>query len=791
MAFYAHKRVEPDGEMSRQTVYAHLIGTAQRAGQCLRSVGLENAGYLAGLLHDMGKYTEEFQQYLEAGDPGRRGSVIHTFQGCRYMMEIFHGEGATFPEIVCAELIAFAIGAHHGLFDCVDPAQRLGFSYRCEKKDISYEAAAAALLSEIPEREIRARFKKAAAEVDGIMGRLDEAYGDDRDYAFETGLLARLILSAVIEGDRHDTGAFMSGPHLQTWPEDMGPVWEGRLAYLEGKLAQFPQETPVEKARHAISERCRAFASREPGIFRLNVPTGGGKTLSSLRYALAHGRIYHKNRLIFVSPLLSILEQNARVIHEYVGDDGLILEHHSNVVQTGLSREELDERELLVQSWEAPIIITTLVQLLDTLFAGKTTAVRRFQALCGSVIVIDEVQTVPAKMLTLFNLAVQFLSEQCAATVVLCSATQPELECAAHPLREKPEEMVPRDETLWAAFHRTELIRLPDRRLEELPEWIAEQMETTESLLVVCNKKSEAAYLLEKTKSEEYGSFHLSAGMCMQNRRDVLEALRTALARREKVLCIATQVIEAGVDISFDAVVRLTAGMDSVVQAAGRCNRGGESRVPRPVYTMNCADEKLGMLRDIRRGKDATLSLMEAFQRMPEKLGGNLFSEEAIRYYYRAVYRDMEEGEQDYYIKEQGTSLFDLMADNRRYADEGCAGAEMFCLRQAFKTAGRYFSVFQEDTTDVLVPYGKGKELIAELCRERCRHDAEHRAAVLQEAAAYCVGIYPYQKKQLEEKGALHSVCDDCARALAEGFYDDTVGLVTETEKHEFWEVRE
>ena len=164
MAFYAHKRVEPDGEMSRQTVYAHLIGTAQRAGQCLRSVGLENTGYMAGLLHDMGKYTEEFQQYLEAGDPGRRGSVIHTFQGCRYMMEIFHGEGATFPEIVCAELIAFAIGAHHGLFDCVDPAQRLGVSYRWEKKDISYEAAAAALLSEIPEREIRARFKKAAAE---------------------------------------------------------------------------------------------------------------------------------------------------------------------------------------------------------------------------------------------------------------------------------------------------------------------------------------------------------------------------------------------------------------------------------------------------------------------------------------------------------------------------------------------------------------------------------------------------------------------------------------------------
>ncbi len=789
MAFYAHKREGPDGEPIRQTVYAHLVGTAQRAGQCLRSAGLENTGYLAGLLHDMGKYTEAFQRYLEAGDPGQRGSVIHTFQGCRYIMDTFHGPEATFPEIVCAELIAFAIGAHHGLFDCVDPAQRLGLPYRCEKRGVAYEAAAAAFLSEVPEREIRALFKKAAAEVDECMGRLDETYADDRDYAFETGLLARLLLSAVIEGDRCDTAAFMNGARPQTWPEDMGPVWEKRLEYLEGKLAQFPQETPVQKARHAISERCRAFASRKPGIFRLNVPTGGGKTLSSLRYALAHGVAYHKKRLIFVSPLLSILEQNAKVIHAYVGDEELILEHHSNVVQTGLSQEELDERELLVQSWEAPIIITTLVQLLNTLFAGKTTAVRRFQALCGSVVVIDEVQTVPAKMLTLFNLAIQFLSEQCAATVVLCSATQPELECAAHPLREKPEEMVPRDEALWVAFRRTELVRLPDRRLEELPEWIGEQMETVKSLLVVCNKKSEAAYLLEKTKSAEYRSFHLSAGMCVQNRRDVLENLRRALARGEKVLCIATQVIEAGVDISFDAVVRLTAGMDSVVQAAGRCNRGGESQAPRPVYAVNCSDEKLGMLRDIQRGKDATLSLMEAFQRTPEKFGGDLFSEEAIRYYYRAVYRDMAEGEQDYYVNEQGTSLFDLMADNRRYADEGCAGAELFCLRQAFKTAGRYFSVFQEDTTDVLVPYGRGKELIAELCGERCRYDAEHRAAVLREAAAYCVGLYPYQKKRLEEKGTLHSVCGDCAWVLAEGFYDDALGLVTETENREFMEV--
>ncbi len=789
MAFYAHIRVGPGGETIRQTVYAHLVGTARRAGQCLRSVGLENTGYLAGLLHDIGKYTAEFQRYLETGDPGQRGSVIHTFQGCRYILESFHGPEASFPEIVCAEVIAFAVGAHHGLFDCVDPAQRLGLPYRCEKQNIAYGTAVAAFLSEVPEKEIRALFEKAAAEIDGVMARLEEGYADDRDYAFEVGLLARLVLSAVIEGDRRDTAAFMSGAALQAWPEDRSPVWAGRLAHLEGMLAQFSCRTPVERARHAISERCRAFADREPGIYRLNVPTGGGKTLSSLRYALAHGGAYHKKRLIFVSPLLSILEQNAKVIHEFVGDEELILEHHSNVVQTGLPREELDERELLVQSWDAPIIITTLVQLLNTLFDGKTTAVRRFQALCGSVIVIDEVQTVPGKMLTLFNLAMEFLSEQCGATVVLCSATQPELEGADHPLRRTPEEMVPKDEALWAAFRRTELFRLPDRRLEELPEWIIGQMEQTESLLVVCNKKSQAAYLLERTKSEDYKSFHLSAGMCMAHRREVLEDLRTALGRKEKVLCIATQVIEAGVDISFATVVRLTAGMDSIVQAAGRCNRSGESEAPRPVYAVNCADEKLGMLRDIQRGKDATLSLMETFQNAPERFDGDLFSEESIRYYYRAVYRDMAEGEQDYYIKEQGTSLFDLMADNRRYADESCAGVEKFCLRQAFKTAGRYFSVFQEDSTDVLVPYGEGKELIAELCGERCRYDMAYRASVLQKAGSYCVGVYPYQKKLLEQAGALRSVCGDCALVLAEGFYSGAVGLVTETERQEFTEV--
>ena len=789
MKYYAHIREIQNGEAARQTVHEHLTQTARRASQCLQAVGLGRAAYLAGLLHDMGKYTADFQEYLSAGEQGKRGSVIHTFQGCRYLMEHFHRESNEPQEIIGSELIAFAIGAHHGLFDCVDSARRVGLQYRAEKQNMSFEEAVGAFEAEIPAEEIKRLFAEAAKEIDRVVIRLDETYTSDSEYAFEAGLLARLLLSAVIEGDRCDTAAFMNGAAPHALPTDMVPIWKDRLEYLEKKLDCFPRNTPIAAARHTISEQCRAFAAHKPDIFRLNVPTGGGKTLSSLRYALAHAMHYNKRRLIFTSPLLSILEQNASVIHEFVGDDRLILEHHSNVVQTERTADELDERELLVQSWDAPIIITTLVQLLNTMFSGKTTAIRRFQALCDSVIVIDEVQTVPVKMLTLFNLAIQFLSEQCGATVVLCSATQPELEGADHPLRRKPEEIVPRDAALWAAFRRTELRRASDRRLEELPDLIRAEMDTAESLLVVCNTKSEAAYLLEKTRSSDYRSFHLSAAMCMQHRREVLAALQETLSRHEKVLCVATQVIEAGVDISFDAVIRLAAGMDSIVQAAGRCNRSGESAVPRPVYTVFCSDEKLGMLQDIQRGKDATLALMNAFQGTPEQFEGDLLSDAAIRYYYRALYQAMTEGLQDYSLGKEKTTLFDLMANNEKYADEHCPNAEGFLLHQAFKTAGAQFTVFDEDTTDILVPYGRGKRLIAELCGDRCRSNPLYRAAVLKEASSYTVGIYPNQKERLEQRQALISVCGGCAWILADGFYDNAVGLTVSEEKQEYMEV--
>ena len=328
----------------------------------------------------------------------------------------------------------------------MDGDHRSGFQHRMEKEDIGYEEAVHSFLQYCAgEEELDTLFAEAEAEIEQAYRKLIPLLRQDEtaseEARFYLGMLARLLLSAVIEGDRRDTAEFeqdMRFPQART-PDELHILWETLSDRVDRKLGELPHRTEVEKARREISDRCRAFAEKPGGIYRLNVPTGAGKTLSSLRYALAHAARYGKSRILFVAPILAIIDQSSKVIRQYIGDDSLILEHHSNVVQTEPAQGELDERELLVQSWNAPIIITTLVQLLNTLFDGRTTAIRRFQALCSSVIVIDEVQTVPVKMLTLFNLALRFLSEQCGATIVLCSATQPELKDAAHPLPVQPQ----------------------------------------------------------------------------------------------------------------------------------------------------------------------------------------------------------------------------------------------------------------------------------------------------------------------------------------------------------------
>lgn len=788
--YYAHT----DGyEQPRQLLRDHNRNAAIIAAKVLKSVGLEHTAYLAGLIHDLGKYTNRFQKYLLGDIHLRQGSVIHSFQACRLLMERYHTRDVNDAIFFSSELIALAVGSHHGLFDCIDEGKTVGLAYRSSRNDIDYEEATAAFFSDcVTPEEFERLLQLSAAELQQWLEQLDiKETSDQTEYDFSLGLLARLLSSAVMEGDRADTANFMKGTTLSEYPEDMKPIWRERLESVERRLDKLSNESKISAVRRQISDLCRNSAEKTPGIYRLYVPTGGGKTLSALRFALAHAAKFHKKRLIFTSPLLSILEQNAAQIREYLGDDALILEHHSNVIQTEQESDTLDQRELLVQSWNAPVIITTLVQLLNTLFDGKTTCVRRFHALCSSVIVIDEVQTVPTKLLSLFNRAMFFLSNYCGATIVLCSATQPSLEKTVHPLRGKIGDIVPYDPELWSVFSRTKINPLPAIREEFMPGLIREIMEHTQSLLVVCNKKTEAARLVEHLNDGTWAIFHLSAGMCVQHRRDVLKDLTARLeairngtqdGQEKKVLCISTQVIEAGVDISFETAIRFATGMDSVIQTAGRCNRNGESNQIRPVYLINCTDEVLTKLPEIRRGKDATIALLDEYSRDPHRYGEDLSSNEAIRFYYHSLYQSMDQGSQDYVVyapdgRPKG-SLYDFLSSNESFLAMAGGNASDYLMHQAFKTAGNAFTVFDQDTVDVLVPYGEGAKLISDLCSARGKKDRIYREDLLRRTNSFTISLYSYQKQKLEDIGALYRICDDSVIALQKEYYSDMIGLI-------------
>ena len=791
--FLAH--IAEDGR--RQSVQQHCKNAAEYASDAVESIDLPNTAYLAALLHDMGKFKSEFTDYLLDAvikkKPVKRGSVNHSFAGVRFTLERWHGsDELNYPEMT-AELLAFAIGSHHGLFDCVDEKQDNGFVHRQTKDGIGYkESVENFLLQCTNQEELDNLFQLAVEEITPIFEKIaglpqqqDDMLANSEIY-FYVGLLGRMLLSAVMEGDRRDTAEFLDKKSILKQPADMRRIWSDCLDRVERKLKKFPSDQPIHKARQQISNDCKAFAEQPGGIYRLKVPTGGGKTLSSLRYALAHAKRWNKSRIVFTSPLLSILDQNAKVIRDYVADDNLILEHHSNLMEPENTCEQLDNLELLTETWASPIIITTLVQLMNTIFSGKTGSVRRFHALCNSIIVIDEVQTVPNKMLTLFNLAVNFLSEICGATIVLCSATQPRLESVTHPLLYSPPDIVPEQQKIWQIFKRTEIQDAGSCRLEELPLQIKNSLTDCTSLLVVCNKKDEAAFLFQMLSDEDVQCFHLSAAMCTAHRRNTLQALEAALENRKasgkKVICVSTQVIEAGVDISFQRVIRLAAGMDSVVQAAGRCNRNAESLTPAKVSVIQCTDETLLRLEDIRRGQAATIALLDAYRKSPERFQNDLAGNEAIAFYYRHLYQSMDIGFQDDVVGEYG-SIFDLLADNPKYADANCPEVDRFFLRQAFRLAGQLFQVFDQDTTDILVPYGKGRDLREALIAASETHgyrDYPYIEKLLEEAKQYSVSLFQYQFDQLLRQKALITVFDGSVYALTDGFYDENTGFSLE-----------
>ncbi len=763
---------ERNGNRIEQSIKNHCIETAEIAATSMKTAGFYNTAYLAGILHDTGKYSQKYQNYLEdsfSGKPVIRGSVTHTFTGVIYLYERYHTEQRSFETMTC-EIICYAIGGHHGEFDVINSEKNNGFIHRlnANRDEIQYEEAINAFSQEcIDENGIDELFEKSVKEIETFYNRFkDECVSKQKtssiDYAL--GLLTRMILSAVIYGDRTSTANFMRADNMA---KSFHPTvkWKEQLDFFEKKLGAFNDDTLINHQRNMISEKCKEFAKHDNGIYRLSVPTGAGKTLSTLRFALTQAERCNKKKIIFIIPLLSILDQNAKVIKEYILDKNILTEHHSNVIMEEDNGERLDRRQLTAEMWESPIIISTLYQLLMMLFSNKTSAIARMRALSDSIIVIDEAQSIPHKVICMFNEAANFLTYYFNTTLVLSSATQPTYENSLYPMRfDNNADMIADDKQMLEVFKRTEIIdcaSTKDMSLEELVDFNIEQIENKTSVLTICNTKSEAKELFNRLKlyKDEYGYelFHLSTSMCMKHRQDTLKEIIECLdARpRRKMICISTQLVEAGIDFSFECVIRVIAGMDNLVQSAGRCNRNNEYGHICKVFLVRLRNEQLTHLDDIKMEQNCTLYLLDKYKENPEVFDNDLLSSKSIKEYYKRFFSEIRNKQIDLYKTKNG-NLFELLSSNTAYRT-GMKDEKPHFLKQAFLEAGKEFTVYDKNTQDVIVPYSAdAKNLICELCSSRIKYDLSYAKKLIKNAKPYTIQLFTYQIEKLQNQGMIH-----------------------------------
>lgn len=788
-----------------QPLREHVRAVAARCGETLAPSGLSRLGYLAGLLHDFGKARACFQAYLHETDEHKkralRGKINHSAAGAQWLAA--HAKPGHDPAMqVTLLLLELAITGHHGgLSDCLTPQGEDKLTRRVfPAARIEQEACARYFLQECAgEAELEALLREARDEVRALIDRVQNTSQNAVLLSCQLGLAARLLLSALVDADRFDAMDFDAGGAVSEPAPADAAFWQALAARLESRLDGFPKDGALSASRRAIADACLAAGSRPGGIYRLYAPTGGGKTLSSLRFALEHVQKNRKTRrdgqetpmarIFYIIPYTTIIEQTAKELRDTLGDEDFIVEHHSGILWDGAGEEqELDLRELYTERWTAPIILTTMVQFLNTLFAGRNGCVRRMQGLQNAVLIFDEIQSIPTKCIGLFNAACTFLSRQCGATILLCTATQPALDRANIPLCYDAD-VIDDPETLFQAFRRTRVVDLRDEGPMDaacLADFCRTRMEEHTGLLVVLNTRSAVKKLFDALRQELDAGIclaHLSTAMCGAHRKKAVREIRRKLERGERVLCVSTQLIEAGVDLSFSCVIRSLAGLENLAQAAGRCNRHGDDPNLHAVYFIQSADEKLKFLQEIREGQRFCAATLAAFAgREADPLSPAMIE----AYYRRRYYSDDAQKRMSYPVTQdkspaltRETSLLELLSVNtpgRQEASHRRPPHTPRVLEQAFATAGDIFQPIDSPTTAVLTPYGEGAVLIQAL--EATRTPKEEMG-LLRRAQPYAVNLFGYELQALEKKGALRELpCGICA--LDERFYDDEAGVTLE-----------
>lgn len=801
--FIAHRR---DKDLKNQTLEEHLSGVAALSQKFAAKLGLETAGELIGLLHDLGKYSNAFQHYLRSalGDfdqdadeyldaTAHKGKIDHSTAGAQLIWNTLNNKGQR--ESASAQILALCIASHHsGLIDCLaagsqSPAHDR-FSKRMQKPE--QDAHLDEVMAKM-DQTIRQRAQQLLADpalITALTGKLGEIFrcNAERDIPaiFQQGLLLRYLFSCLLDADRIDTADFENPVAAQKRQHGRYQHFPVLIERLETKLAGFKTDSPVNKIRKTISDTCLQRAEDDQGIFTLSVPTGGGKTLASLRFALRHAEKHKLERIIYVIPFTSIIDQNAEETRKILepadsNDAGnIVLEHHSNLT----SDKQSWKNKILAENWDAPVVYTTMVQFLETLFGSGTRGARRMHQLARSVLVFDEIQTLPVNCVHLFNNALQFLVDHCGSTAVLCTATQPLLHqvdpgkgCLN--LSANSELMQGQDLSVAQLFEQLRRVKIADRQrpegysFAELAHLALKELKITGSCLLIVNTKKIARRVFELAKEDlpaKTAIFHLSTSMCPAHRKKSLALIKQRLAEKRPVLCISTQLIEAGVDVSFGAVIRLKAGLDSIAQAAGRCNRHGERKDANgqplkgrvSIVNLPAADEQLGMLPDIAIGQAQTDRVLRDFAQAPATFDrGDLLGPTAMarffKYYFFERQADMSYPSHD----EHGNdSLLNLLAQNTKllsnYQRINKRQSPPIVFRQAFMTAAKAFKAINAPTRGVVVPYGeRGREILNELCSA---YEPDKQYALLRETQQYTVNVFPHLLDDLIDAGALHTV---------------------------------
>ena len=813
--YIAHVR-KADGQP--QSLQTHLTETSEIAKLLAAKLDLEQEGELLGLMHDFGKYSHKFQKYIhdETGlfnpdlddeESTPNGSKVdHSTAGAQWVYRELRKIGAEQGSgELFGQMLGLCIASHHGegLIDCLDGEGNPKWIERFNKTD---ELTHLAECEQNADEVVQQKAHELAGEnlirnlLKAVKLILSDSTTNDKIKEFYLGCLTRFLFSCLIDADRINSSDFEREAQKEVRRLTEKPDWQMVIDQVEAKLAGFQNRYPIDEIRRRISSDCLKRAVDPQGIYTLTVPTGGGKTLASLRYALHHAQKHNLDRIIYIIPYTSIIDQNAQVVREILGEDW-VLEHHSNLEPEKQSWQD----KLLCENWDKPIVFTTMVQFLDAWFGGGTRGARHIHPMTNSVLIFDEIQTLPVKCVHLFCNVLNWLTKFGKSTAVLCTATQPLLgelglqnfpedkrgAITARGLLRLPEnaEIMGKYQDLdklFADLSRVE-IRFNEKsggwNVEEAGTFLLEQFQTTPSCLFIVNTKKWAQELYQYCQKQNVppeALFHLSTHQCAAHRKAIFDTIKARLENKEPVICISTKLIEAGVDISMACVIRALGGLDSIAQAAGRCNRHKEVDKGL-VYVLNLQETDFSqILPDIAVGKEKAATIFREFE---EK---DILQPKAMSRYFELYFYNRSD-EMVYLIneKDKNDGLLHWLSDNCFNAGAKFKGyfkndilrkRDLYpLLMQSFKSAGRIFQVIDAPTRSVIVPYGKGKEYITTLCGA---WDVKEMSEAKKKAQSYSVNVFPKVWNKLQEKKALHETIKGSGiYYLDECHYNNEFGL--------------